>query len=108
MQQEIANAIAALETNLNIVTAEKHSLPYTFKMQVEYGKVYARIVRGEVWENNPDEVVNRSCFGFIKLDDGTLWKSAGWKAPAKNKPRGELADLHNIENIRRKWQYSIS
>jgi hypothetical protein len=108
MQQEITNAIAALESNLNTVHAENWpTLPYTYKVSVETGKVYARIVLGEIWKDSNEET-SRRVYGFIKLDDLTLWKAAGWKAPAKNKARGVLADLTNIDIIRRRWDISIS
>lgn len=35
---------------------------------------------------------SRSCFGFVDKETGHLWKSAGWKAPERNFPRGSLFD----------------
>lgn len=108
MNQEINAAIVTLESNLNAVKAERWpTIPSVYKVSVETGKVYARIVIGELW-NGGDEETSRRVYGFIKLDDLTLWKAAGWKAPAKNKARGKLEDLTNIQNIRDRWEYSIS
>ena len=40
-----------------------------------------------------------SVFGFIEKETGLLWKAAGWKAPALNFPRGNIADA-DISKIR--------
>jgi len=107
--QQIDQQIANLESLLNMVhDAKWQDRQFKYKMSVEYGKVYARIVKGEIWNNNPDEEVNRSVYGFIKLDDLTLWKAAGWKAPAKNKARGKLEDLQILSLLRNQWFYSIN
>ena len=104
--QQIIDALTQLEAILNSDPSVKE-LPYTYKIELEMGKVYARIVRREIWEKNPTETVNGSVYGFIKLADLTLWKAAGWKAPAKNKPRGVLADLADASKVLPNWRYSI-
>lgn len=104
--QQIIDALAQLQAILNADPSVKE-LPYDYRIELEMGKVYARIVRREVWHNNPGELVNGSVYGFIKLADLTLWKAAGWKAPAKNKARGVLADLTDAAKVLPKWRYSI-
>ena len=32
----------------------------------------------------------RSVYGFVKVADGSIWKAAGWKTPAKDKARGSV------------------
>lgn len=61
-------------------------------LSVEPGKRFARIVATDS---------QRSCVGFIELATGDLYKSASWKAPAKNFTRG------NIRTTEPTWTYSI-
>lgn len=105
--QHILDTLAKLEAILNAELAAE-GLPYIYKMELQPGKVYARIVRREVWHNNPGEQVNGSVYGFVKLADLTLWKAAGFKAPAKNKARGMLHDLECRASVLPGWRYSIS
>jgi hypothetical protein len=105
--EQIITALAQLETILNSDPSVE-GLPYNYKIELQMGKVYARIVRREVWHHNPTEPVNGSVYGFIKLEDLTLWKAAGWKASAKNKARGVLSDLTDAEKVLPMWRYSIS
>lgn len=105
---QLQTVLLELEKTLNAgLISEYPNANYRYAIQAEPGKVYTRIVRGEVWGDNP-EIVNRSCFGFLKNEDQTLWKSAGWKAPAKNKARGVLTDLLDPAKVLPKWRYSIS
>lgn len=104
--QAIKEAVAKLEIILN-TRLKAEGLPYVYRMDIEPGKVYARIVRREIWPGS-DEAVNGSVYGFVKLEDLTLWKAAGFKAPAKNKARGVLEDLTDPEKVLPRWQFSIS
>ena len=54
------------------------------EMSYEEGKKYVRIVSGKHGQ--------KSAFGFIDKETGNLLKAAGWKAPAKNFARGNIAD----------------
>lgn len=105
---QLQTVLLELEKTLNAgLISEYPNSPYRYTIQAEPGKVYTRIVRGEIWNDKP-EVCNRSCYGFLKNEDQTLWKSAGWKAPAKNKARGVLTDLLDPAKVLPKWRYSIS
>ena len=53
------------------------------------GKKYTRIVRTTT-AKSADVVTSRSVAAFVKREDGTIWKGAGWKAPALNFPRGSV------------------
>ncbi len=53
------------------------------------GKKYTRIVRTTT-AKSADVVTSRSVHAFVKREDGTIWKAAGWKAPALNFPRGSV------------------
>ena len=37
-------------------------------------------------------VSDGSAFCFVKAEDGTIWKAASWKGPAKNFSRGNIFD----------------
>lgn len=54
------------------------------------GKVYVRIVQQSYVCG---KFCQDSAHTFVKVEDGTLWKPAGWKGPAKNFPRGSVFDL---------------
>jgi hypothetical protein len=41
---------------------------------------------------------SRSCHSFVDYK-GVIWKSASWKAPAKNFPRGDVNDPTSWGNI---------
>jgi hypothetical protein len=46
------------------------------------GKVWIRIARYAHYQ--------RSAYAFVKAEDGSIWKAASWKAPAKNFARGSV------------------
>lgn len=54
-------------------------------VQFEEGKKYIRVIR--------NDGVQRSAHSFVSKEDGSIWKAAGWKAPAKNKARGNIDNL---------------
>lgn len=56
------------------------------------GKVYVRICCVEKYKST-GEILTRSAVAFVKRSDGTIWKPAGWKGPAKNFPRGNVFSL---------------
>ena len=58
------------------------------------GKVYVRIVQRSYCNGT---ACGDSAHCFVKLDDSTLWKPAGWKGPAKNFPRGSVFDVPTTE-----------
>ena len=56
------------------------------------GRVYKRIIRIDA-VGGREISHSGSAHCFVKLDDGTLWKPAGLKGPAKNFPRGSVFDV---------------
>lgn len=96
--KDLAAALEAATETLN-ATAGPHGKAI---LTADMGKVWVRIVRTDV---NTDGTLSerRSCWGFMD-QNGNLWKGAGWKAPAKNKARGVLADLHNPKKVEN-WRY---
>lgn len=108
MENQILEALAALTEIQNArLKVEYPNASYRYVFEAEAGKVYTRIVCREVWGDSKEHVNGRA-YGFIKNEDLTLWKSAGWKAPAKNKARGVLADLLDEAKVMPNWRYSIS
>lgn len=56
-------------------------------LTLEVGRVFARIVSQNSRPNS-----QRSCFGFIHIMTGDIYKAASWKSPAKNFTRGNIND----------------
>ena len=84
----VANLEAFVARAQTVVTEHyKRSFPTLTPSVLSYelGNRYARIVitsdggRGQ-----------RSAFGFVDMKSGNLLKSASWKGPAKNFPRGNV------------------
>ena len=57
------------------------------KLSLKKGIKYTKIITEE------------SVFGFIENDTGLLWKAAGYNAPAKNFPRGNIADVSGLKCV---------
>lgn len=53
-------------------------------LSFEIGRRFARIVS--------EHGSSRAAFGFVDLTNGNVLKADGWKAPAKNFARGNVAD----------------
>ena len=71
----------------------------TLRHEAMPGRVYRRIARIETAEDG--EVIAHSAVAFIKIEDGSIWKAASWKGPAKNYSRGSIYHLENQVN----WAY---
>lgn len=65
-------------------------------LSLEIGRRYARIV------STDSHGSSRSAFGFVDLTNGDVLKSDGWKSPAKNFARGNVADA-NTGTGRMNW-----
>lgn len=105
----IEQALKAAEDTINALHARDFpglAKNQRIRLSVEYGEKYARIVRSEEWDDQPREY-SRSAWGFIKLDDLTIWKAAGWKYPAKNKARGTVEDLKSVVKVGECWRYGV-
>ncbi len=60
-----------------------------FETSKPHGRVYVRIIQ----KSGVNGVfTSDSAHCFVKVEDGTLWKAASWKGPAKNFPRGSVFD----------------
>lgn len=60
---------------------------YTFTPD-KGGRAYVRIVQN--YFPFPDAEPHKSAHCFVKKSDGSIWKPAGWKGPARNFPRGNV------------------
>ena len=95
--KELADGLEAATSILNAGRTTQ-----LVKLSATFGKVWTRIVCVDLYDGKEVEH-SRRAWGFMDTD-GKLWKNAGWKAPAKNKPRGVVADLHNA-TIVQGWRY---
>ena len=89
--EDIERFCAAL-TERSAADYEKHGFTFgsrVFRPSTD-GRVYIRICGVDL--DNDGREVSRSAHCFVKIEDGTLWKPAGWKGPAKNFPRGMVFD----------------
>lgn len=62
-----------------------------FDVRFELGSKYIRVVT--------QNYNSRSAHSFIEKENGVIWKSASWKAPAKNFSRGTILDPSTWNNI---------
>jgi hypothetical protein len=53
------------------------------------GKRYAKIVQNEI------HGTSRSVHSFVDMENGSVFYAAGWAAPAKKTPRGNIFDEDN-------------
>lgn len=105
-KQDIDKAVAVASQFLKEAYAKEYPNSQTeISLTVEHGATWHRLVKVDSLKTS-GEAISRSAWGFCD-NAGNLWKSAGWKAPAKNKPRGTLADLSNKAKVVN-WRFSIS
>lgn len=100
---EIEKAVAAA-SDIILAYSKQDSKIEDVTLEVMVGPTWSRLVR-VITHRSTQEVTSRSAFGFVDRE-GNLWKAAGWKAPAKNKPRGTLQDLYDKKKVGG-WYYSI-
>jgi hypothetical protein len=86
VETQIEIFVAALTQYCNAKNINKKI--YSIVFSVERGPKNARIVRAEKWGDK--EPSSRSVHCFVRLEDGAILKSSGWKAPAKNPVRGSI------------------
>ena len=95
--------VKAVQAASKIINKVRSTATMEYSLELMEGPTWSRIV--VVGKNKDGDTIDRSAWGFID-GDGKLWKSAGWKAPAKNKPRGILADLYSETKVQG-WKYGI-
>lgn len=67
------------------------------KINIREGKVYWKVVR---------EATQTSVFCFINKSTGEIYFPAGWSAPSKKNPRGNLSSPQNgMEAVSENGQY---
>lgn len=72
---------AKLETHCQTLYAQMGFNQNAPKIEIMPSPKYARIVR-----KSPDA----SAYGFIEMATGNIYYAAGWKAPQKNRVRGNI------------------
>ena len=86
-----ANTEAALESLVRVIVSRGPAANIAalsggaFNVTFEKGRKFLRVVTAYGQHN-------RSCWGFVDVATGEIFKAASWKAPAKG-PRGNLYDL---------------
>jgi hypothetical protein len=97
-QQDARNTIQLNVTKwtLMLCDALKDAAPANYDYIIESGRKYHKIIM--VIDNGPNRMrPSRSVHAFVDKKTGEVYKSAGWKAPAK----GVRYDLRIIEQ--REW-----
>ena len=86
---EINDFASKIAERLNARTCYTESTGLAHATGVELGRKYARIWKASARNG---EVISHtmSVVGFVSMEDGSLWKAAGWKSPARNYSRGSL------------------
>lgn len=92
METNLDDAVAAFCEKLTAAYVKQlGNGEYTRNLSIKHvagdGPTYLRIAREEY---HAGKLVARSAVCFVKREDGTIWKAASWKAPAKNFPRGRV------------------
>jgi len=83
--QEIDNKLAALNGFL-LKDYRKDGFTRDMSITFEHGRKFTRIVRS-------NEGTNRTCYGFINIENGDVYRAAGWNAPEpKRHVRGNIND----------------
>lgn len=83
----------ALETMIDAHYAKEYPQSYAItqhRVYLEQGPKFVRVVHEEGQRGNPSRVSSRSSHSFIELSTGNILKAAGWKAPEKKNPRGNI------------------
>lgn len=101
MSELIKELAAGLEFATEVLNKDRPAISRVV-LTAQPGKVWVRLVCTDL---NADGTVSDRSRGWGFMDaDGNLWKGASWNAPAKNKPRGTIADLHNPVKVIG-WRY---
>ena len=80
-QNQLETFRAKLETHCQKLYSEMGFTSNAPTIEIQVSPKYARIVR-----KSP----HASAYGFIEMSTGNIYYAAGWKAPQKNKVRGNI------------------
>lgn len=73
------------------------------KIELEEGIKFVRVVR-TVMHKPTNSVQSRSAHCFIEKATGNILKAAGWKAPERKNPRGNIFNQNNLGGV---TQYGV-
>lgn len=102
----LENFRLALEKMCNDKMAEQFSkLPEIefIKIELEAGKKFTRVVR-HVIHRVTGQTASRSAHCFVDNATGNILKAAGWSAPDKKNPRGNINNANPLEGV---TQYGV-
>jgi len=69
------------------------------RVEASLGARYARLFRYEVNDDGNPWCSSRNAHCFVDLTNGDILKAAGWKAPDRKNPRGNIRDLNPLAGV---------
>lgn len=102
----LINFKEALEKLCNDALATNHGALAEIeriKIESEEGSKFVRIVR-VVTHIPSGQTQSRSAHCFVEKSTGNILKAAGWAAPDKKNPRGNIFNQNNLEGV---TQYGV-
>ena len=101
----LARAVLSFKEALTKLCNENNPVEFEqIRIESEEGPKFVRIVRVIV-RRDSGQIVSRSAHCFIEKETGNILKAAGWKAPEKKNPRGNVFAENPLQGV---TQYGVT